>query len=58
MSVKFEKDSVKTTVKAAATEVGTALTGGKTANGYLAVCCTTSATKVAISWRFALYTLN
>ena len=41
MSVKFEKDSVKATVKAAATEVGTALSGGKTANGYLAVCPTT-----------------
>lgn len=41
MSVKFEKDSVKTTVKAAATEVGTALTGGKGGpNGYLAVCTT------------------
>lgn len=38
MSVKFEKDSVKTTVQAAAAEVGTALTGGKIANGYLAVC--------------------
>lgn len=37
MSVKFEKDAVKTTVKNAATEVGTALTGGKTTNGYLAV---------------------
>jgi len=37
MSVKFEKDTVKTTVSAAATEVGTALTGGKLANGYLAV---------------------
>jgi hypothetical protein len=37
MSVKFEKDTVKSTVGAAAKEVGTALTGGKSANGYLAV---------------------
>lgn len=37
MSVKFEKDSVKSTVGAAAKEVGTALTGGKSTNTYLAV---------------------
>lgn len=37
MSVKFEKDTVKTTVKEAATQVGNAVTGGKGgANGYLA----------------------
>lgn len=37
MSVKFEKDTVKTTLGSAANQVATAATGGKVANGYLAV---------------------
>lgn len=37
MSVKFEKDTVKTAVGSAAKEVGLAASGGKVANGYLAV---------------------
>lgn len=37
MSVKFEKDSVKTTVGAAAKQVSTTVKSGKVANGYLAV---------------------
>jgi hypothetical protein len=37
MSVKFEKDTVKTTVGSAANQVATAASGSKVANGYLAV---------------------
>lgn len=37
MSVKFEKDTVKTAVGSAATEVAGSATVGKVANGYLAV---------------------
>lgn len=41
MSVKFEKETVKTVTKAGedlAVKVGEKLTGGKAQNGYLAVC--------------------
>lgn len=37
MSVKFEKDTVKTAVGSAANEVAAVASGSKVANGYLAV---------------------
>ncbi len=57
MSVKFEKDTVKTTMKEAATQVGNAVTGGKGgANGYLAVSRATlgDMTMLKLNWLICL----